>query len=73
MNRGMKTYHADVVSWSKHHIFHFEAKDKNRAYIRAITISGSEALGKFDFVRLWGEGKLLWTADEGWLPEHEAF
>lgn len=67
------SYHADALSWEDHTTVHFEAENKEAARRRAASIIDLDLPEGFDFVRLWGKGKLLWTADEGWLPDHEAF
>ncbi len=69
----MKEYHADVTSQENHYTIYIGAENEKAALCCAALVVNMDFTEDYDLVRLWGDGKLLWTADEGWLPEQEKF
>jgi len=67
-----KKYQVEAACWEDSITRIFFAPNKESAF-KAVFKEISRTHPGFDIVRLWGEGKLLWTIDEGWLREHEAF
>lgn len=67
----MKEYHADVTSQENHYTIYIGAENEKAALRCAASVVNMDFPDGYDVVRLWGDGKLLWTADEGWLPEHD--
>lgn len=68
----LKTYHVDVSSWEDSTCLSFFAPNKEAAFRAAFKVANRTTPG-YEIVRLWGEGKLLWTFEDGWLPPHKAF
>ena len=64
----MSIYKIDVTSWDDFVTLTLTAPDKESAFRAAHKVAQKRTPG-YDVVRLWGEGRILWTCDEGWREE----